>query len=240
MIYKSFNFANCFVVDRNGLGGGLALLWGADVNVNITSYNPYHIDAVVSSECGLVWRCTRIYSHLELSKKHNTWTLLKRLANFSSYPWCCFGDFNEVMHMYEKSGGNEKNVNVVIEFREVVQNCNLIDIGCKGYLYTWSNRRFGTNYIEEWLDRFLYSKDWGNKFQDFTAANLINWVSDHCPIVLEFKERCKKLRTVSRLFPRDHYEDMWSSYEDCRSIIRDEWGNYGLELGRILLTNFSG
>lgn len=25
----------------------------------------------------------------------------------------------------------------------------------------------------------------------------------------------------------DHYEDMQSSYEDCKSIVKDEWGNYG-------------
>ena len=45
---------------------------------------------------------------------------------------------------------------MVVEFREVV--------GCKGYPYTWSNKRFDANYIEKWLDRFLCSKDWGNKF----------------------------------------------------------------------------
>ena len=103
----------------------------------------------------------------------------KKLANLSSHPWCCFGDFNEVMGINEKNGGNKKNVNVVVEFREVM--CR------KGYPYTWSNKRFGANYIEEWLDRFLCSKDWGNKFQDSTATNLVNWVSNHRPIVLEFK-----------------------------------------------------
>ena len=141
LIYRSFNFANCFAVDRNGLGGGLTMLWGADINVNITSYRPHHIDAIVSSESDLVWRCTGIYGQPELNQKHNTWTLLKRLANLFSHCWCCFRDFNEVIHMYEKNGGNEKNVNVIVEFREVV--------GYKGYPYTWFNKRFGVNYIEE-------------------------------------------------------------------------------------------
>lgn len=48
---------------------------------------------------------------------------------------------------------------MVAEFREAVKCCKLIDMGCKWYLYTWSNRRYGARYIEERLDRFLYSKD---------------------------------------------------------------------------------
>lgn len=47
---------------------------------------------------------------------------------------------------------------MVADFREVVQMCNLVDVGCKGYPYTWSNRRYNDQYIEEQLDRFLCSK----------------------------------------------------------------------------------
>ena len=66
-IFRSFNFENCFAVDRTDMGGGLAWLWSADVNVSITSYSPHHIDAIVSSESGLVWKCTGIYGHSEFS-----------------------------------------------------------------------------------------------------------------------------------------------------------------------------
>ena len=103
-VCRDFNFENCFAVDRTGMGGGLALIWRAEVNVSITSYSSHHIDALVCSESGLRWRCTGIYGHPELSQKHNTWTLMKRLASLFSYPWCCFGDFNEIMHMHEKNG----------------------------------------------------------------------------------------------------------------------------------------
>ena len=70
------------------------------------------------------------------------------------------------MHLHEKNGGNERNLNMVAEFREATQSCNLQNMGCKGYPYTWSNRRYSAHFIEERLDRFLCSKDWGNKFQE--------------------------------------------------------------------------
>ena len=62
-ICRDFNLENCFAVDRTGMGGGLALLWSVDVNVSITSYSQHHIDAIVSSESRLRWRCTGIYGH---------------------------------------------------------------------------------------------------------------------------------------------------------------------------------
>ena len=44
---KVLGFDNCFNVSRNGMGGGLALLWSSDVNVAIASYSNHHIDAIV-------------------------------------------------------------------------------------------------------------------------------------------------------------------------------------------------
>lgn len=156
------------------MGGGLALFWNSNVNVNIKSYSSHYIDAVVQNKSDMLWRCTGVYGHLKAKKKHHTWTLLKRLADLSFYPWCYFVDFNEILHCHEKSGGNDRNLSMMTEFRKSIQACNLIDIGYKGSQFTWSNKRFRPHLIEERLDRFLCSKDWRNNFQEFLARNLVN------------------------------------------------------------------
>lgn len=51
---KEMGFDNCFNVSRNGMGGGLALMWSNDVDVNIVSYSNHHIDAVVNSANGFM------------------------------------------------------------------------------------------------------------------------------------------------------------------------------------------
>lgn len=163
---------------------------------------------MVQNENGRVWRCIGIYGNPESTQKHHTWTLLKRLAALSSHPWCCFGDFNEILYLHEKKVGNDRNRNVIADFREAVQACNLVDIGYHGYPYTWSNRRFGPHHIEERLDRFLCSKDWCDSFQASTAINLVNWISDHCPVVFYCNERGRNRSWRKQHPTREHYEDM--------------------------------
>lgn len=75
----------------------------------------------------------------------------------------------------------------------------------------------------------MCSKNWRSKFHDTTATNLANWVSDHCPIILEVKERGAGSKYVSRSFSQDHYAYMWSSYETCKSIVKDVWKSYGIK-----------
>ena len=79
-----------------------------------------------------------------------------------------------MLNLNEKLGGRDKRVNMVNEFREAIRDCDLKDLGSIGYLFTWSNRRFGTHIIEEKLDRFLCNSNWGNSFQEKAGRNLIS------------------------------------------------------------------
>lgn len=43
----------------------------------------------------------------------------------------------------------------MLDFREVLTDCALMDLGFRGPKYTWCNKREGTNSISERLDRFM-------------------------------------------------------------------------------------
>ncbi|KAH9764852.1 hypothetical protein KPL70_001671 [Citrus sinensis] len=224
---RKLKIDNCLAVNRNGKGGGLAMLWYNEANVHVTSYSNHHIDARVQREDGSWMRCTGIYGHPEMSQKHHTWILLKRLADLFDIPWLCFGDFNEILHPNEKLGGNDRNVNMISEFREALCECNLIDLGCKGYPFTWSNGRFGQHFVEERLDRFLCNKKWREKYVDCAVVNLETWTSDHCPIIMEVQAKGSALSYARKRTSRIHYEDAWSSYEGCKDIVDKEWRRHG-------------
>ncbi|XP_024033484.1 uncharacterized protein LOC112095607 [Citrus clementina] len=152
-ISRKLNFENCFEVDRRGRGGGLAMLWSSEIVVQIKSFSNHHIDAEVQTENGKLFRCNSVYDHPEVGQKKHIWTLLRRLAGLSLLPWLCFGDFNEVLHPYEKTGGNERELSLIRNDREALRDCNLVDMGYKGYPFTWNNGRYGPHYIEERLGR---------------------------------------------------------------------------------------
>ncbi|KAH9778879.1 reverse transcriptase domain-containing protein [Citrus sinensis] len=162
---SKMKFQNYFSVSREGLGGGLAMLWNPGTTVEIKSFSKHHVDAVVCNENGNYWRCTGVYGHPESDQKRHTWELFRRLATLSSLQWLCFGDFNEVLNLNEKLGGRDKRVNMVNEFRKAIRDCDLKDLGSIGYPFTWSNRRFGHHIIEEKLNRFL-KKNWTSGLED--------------------------------------------------------------------------
>lgn len=94
-------------VDRIGLGGGLALLWRSTVDITLRSFSRNHIDAMVEGAGDKPrWRLTGFYGELVSSNRHVTWNLLRLLATQSSDPWCCVGDFNEILGSHEKEGGS--------------------------------------------------------------------------------------------------------------------------------------
>lgn len=59
----------------------------------------------------------------------------------------------------KKFGGNERVMDLIINFREVIQDSGLDDLGYKGYLFTWSNKRFSPLVVEERLDKAFYCQN---------------------------------------------------------------------------------
>ena len=49
----------------------------------------------------------------------------------------CIGDFNELMHSGEKEGGSSRPVRQMANFCEVINSCQLHDLGYIGLNFTW-------------------------------------------------------------------------------------------------------
>lgn len=65
-------------------------------------------------------------------------------------------DFNEILHPYEKSGGNDRNLNLINDFREAMRDCDLMDVSYKGYPFTWSNGDLGkVLWKKGWIDLYV-------------------------------------------------------------------------------------
>lgn len=68
-------------------------------------------------------------------------------------PWCCVGDFNDLLCQDDKRGLHEHTQWLFSGFRQASSDCNLIDLPMVGYPYTWVRFKGRPNCVEERLDR---------------------------------------------------------------------------------------
>ena len=137
-IKERVGFANRLFVPCQGHNGGLALLWTREINLEIKSFGSHHIDAVISEETSnFKWRFTGFYGHPQTHMRQKSWDLLAYLKSQSQLPWFCYGDFNEILSMEEKSSGATRCQSQMDRFRGVVNLCGFKDFGYSGTDFTW-------------------------------------------------------------------------------------------------------
>lgn len=116
---------NIFVVDCEGRSGGLALLWGAEVDLKIVNYSRRHIHTKITShELGTLWKFTDFYRHPVPHKRHEVWSLMHHLKSMGLLPWVCVGDFNEILDLSEKVGGSGRSNQLMEAFIETLNFVN--------------------------------------------------------------------------------------------------------------------
>jgi hypothetical protein len=132
------------------------------------------------------WQLTGFYGHPETAHRREGWSLLGHLHNLSQLPWLCIGDFNEILDQSEKVGGAPRPTRQMEDFRAVLDECHLCDLGFTGSQFTWCNYREDSFFTKEILDRALATPSWCDKFQDVDVFTLDTQNFDHCPLLLTY------------------------------------------------------
>ncbi|KAH9671372.1 reverse transcriptase domain-containing protein [Citrus sinensis] len=84
---SELNFQNCFAISSSGKGGGLAMMWSENVNLEIKSYSKHRIDTCIKTVEGSCWRGTGVYGNPKIEERKHTWELLKRLSAVHLETW---------------------------------------------------------------------------------------------------------------------------------------------------------
>jgi hypothetical protein len=209
-------FKFCFTVPSLGRSGGLALLWTDDVQLTILNYSINHIDAQVCLQGALPWRFTGFYGNSITHRRRESWALLDKLDSMMTLPWLLMGDFSEILSSDERSGESVSSQRPMFEFGEVL----LVDLGYRGYPFTWDNGRDAEAFIQKRLDRAVASVSWMTMFPLCTLDHIQSSYSDHVPILLHTElgsnQVCKRRR------PRK-FEEKWSIHPECEKIIQRVW-----------------
>ncbi|KAA3488997.1 reverse transcriptase [Gossypium australe] len=169
-VRRSCGVSNGIDIDADGTRGSLSLAWKEDLIVTLRSFSKNHIDAMVKEgNSDAEWRFTGFYGFPYDSNKNDSWNLLRKLEEDKTHPWLVCGDFNEILYSSEKSGGIPRKERKMESFREVLEECQLEDIGYSGAWFTWERGNFAETNIRERLDRGVANERWKIFFQQFEA-----------------------------------------------------------------------
>lgn len=110
----------------------MALFWkkGLEVDVEFSSLN--HMDVLISKGKEDGWRFMGFYGKLLTQRRLESWNLLRNLQGRFSVPWLCASDFNEITKSNEKSEGRLRSFMQIKIFRDVLDECGLMDLGFMG------------------------------------------------------------------------------------------------------------
>jgi hypothetical protein len=133
------------------------------------------------------------------------------------------GDFNEAMWQHEHLSSTKRNERQMENFREVLSDCNIHDLGFTGLPWTYNNKQKGRNNVRVRLDRAVACPGWTDAFPHAQLKHLISSRSDHCPILLNCNtdiRQGKNKRNTTR------YEMMWEREESLVEEINIAWNGH--------------
>ncbi|KAM0880049.1 hypothetical protein ACQ4PT_033835 [Festuca glaucescens] len=219
-------------VDSDGLNGGLALFWDDRLKVEVQAKCERYIDVHIRlAENESQWHLTCVYGEPRVENRHNMWTLLQNLKAQSDLPWCVLGDFNEAMWSFEHFSATKRAESQMLAFRDVLEVCELIDLGFSGVPYTYDNKRRGRKNVKVRLDRVVADNRWHNLFTEARVMHKVSPCSNHCPIVLH----CVKEEERVQRPHYKRYEVMWEREPSLPEHISNAWAAAGpkADLGKV-------
>ena len=130
------------------------------------------------------------------------------------------GDFNEVLFDDKKYEGNPICQRRVRAIKECIDDCNMMDLGFSGPMYTWTNKRELDNLIQCRLDRCWVNPDWKKFYPKANVTHLARINSDHYPLLLNLNPLLGS--NADRPF---RFQTIWLSHSEFSAIMRDVWAD---------------
>ncbi|KAF9589712.1 hypothetical protein IFM89_027987 [Coptis chinensis] len=118
------------------------------------------------------------------------WETLPQLQPHNHEPWVCMGDFNYVLNHDEKCGVRPINISQTNQFRTIINECALMDLGFVGSIFTWCNNQEGLTRVYKRLDRSLCNSAWRLQFP---RAKLYHITSQQSTTITKFLAIKKKI-----------------------------------------------
>lgn len=179
----TLGFDKVYTVEPVGLSGGLALLWSQKVCLEVKYADKNLIDVAVVYD-GKRFFISFVYGEPDHFGKEKVWERIMRLGVQRRECWSMVGDFNEILHNKEKSGGPLRSERSFEDFRNCLDVCEMVELCGVGDSFTWAGKRW-QKYVQCKLDRCFGNKEWKRVFPLAVQVFLERLGSDHKPVLVK-------------------------------------------------------
>lgn len=138
---KKSGFLGHFIEDARGQPGGIWCLWDMAMwKVDVLQNGHQFVHIRVCWKGHITWFITVVYASTNYVRRQDLWEDLKRIVDDMEEPWMVLGDFNAILTNCERKGGAQNfSTRGMQNFKNMVQECHLIDAGFQGNPFTWKH-----------------------------------------------------------------------------------------------------
>lgn len=100
----------------------------------------------------------------------------------------------------------------VLDFQACIDACELIELPCGGYRYTW-NDKHSDNIVFSKIDCVFVNKKWLYNMPVIRANYLVEGISDHCPLKITKAAGASKEKVAFK------FSYIWEKHPQFKKII---------------------
>jgi len=160
-----------------------------------------------------------VYAAPSVSRRSGLWGELKDVVNGLEGPLLIGGDFNTILWVDERMGGNGRLSPDSLAFGDWINELSLIDLGFKGNKFTWRRGRQESTVVAKRLDRVFVCAHARLKWQEAVVSHLPFMASDHAPLYVQ-------LEPLQQVDPRRRpfrFEAAWLNHEGFKELLSLSW-----------------
>ncbi|KAH0695976.1 hypothetical protein KY289_013458 [Solanum tuberosum] len=194
--------------------GRIWIIWRPDYHkVNTIDMTTQHITCeVFYIPLQLSFALTFVYAFNTREERRGLWSNLVTYHRGCQKAWIILGDFNLVLRVEDRIGGNPITWADVVDFHTCIEECELIEFPHAGSKYTWNDK--GSNQrIFSKLDWIFINNKWLDTMPSCRAMYLPEGISDHCPAKITWMT--EELREKKQF----HYCNVWAQHPNFTRVV---------------------
>lgn len=213
--FSELDYASSFIINPQGVGGGLALFWKKEVLLTVKEGSRNFIDTCLQLDKEPV-HVTFVYGEPEKAKRKDLWNLLSTKHIDPNQSWMLTGDFNELVDISEKVGGPIRPEGSFCDFRSFLNGNDLYDLQHTGNSLSWRGTRH-THIVLCRLDRVLINCAWAERYPASYCEYLSFEGSDHRPVITRLEPPRKRKGKLFR------YDRSLLGNPDVKNLVASAW-----------------